>query len=58
MDNKMTKRIIGAFVAIILVAAVVLAVYFAMNREDSCERFGTEVSGNANGGFKVVLAYQ
>ena len=33
MDNKMTKRIIGAFAAIILVAAVVLAVYFAMNRQ-------------------------
>jgi len=33
MENKMTKRIIGAFVAIIFVAAVVLAVYFAMNRQ-------------------------
>lgn len=31
--DKMTKRIIGAFVAIIMVAAVVLAVYFAMNRQ-------------------------
>ncbi|MCI8770373.1 MAG: hypothetical protein HFH73_04365 [Lachnospiraceae bacterium] len=33
MDSKMTKKIIGAFTAIILVAAVVLAVYFAMNKQ-------------------------
>lgn len=31
--DKMTKKIIGAFAAIILVAAAILAVYFVMNRQ-------------------------
>lgn len=31
--DKMTKKIIGAFVAIIVVAAAVVGIYFAMNRQ-------------------------
>ena len=31
--DKMTKKIIGAFVAIIVVAAAVTGIYFAMNRQ-------------------------
>lgn len=41
--DKMTKKIIGAFAAIILVAAAILAIYFLVNRQAEMDAQGDEL---------------